>query len=166
MSGKDWSGNANSIFKQLGASSHCEEEREQNDYYATDPQAVFDLLKYEEFNHFIWEPASGGGHMVKALQSRGFQVWSSDLIDRGYQDELLDFLSYDSKVKWIGDIITNPPYKYCTEFILKALESVKNGAKVAMFLKLQTLEGQDRYKRLFKNTPPNNLCLCSPHTVR
>ena len=157
MSGKDWNGNANSIFKQLGASSHCEEEREQNDYYATDPQAVFDLLKYEKFNHFIWEPASGGGHMVKALQSRGFKVWSSDLINRGYQDELLDFLSYDTKVKWIGDIITNPPYKYCTEFILKALAAVKDGAKVAMFLKLQTLEGQDRYKRLFKNTPPRTI---------
>ena len=157
MTVKDWSGNANSIFKQLGASSHTEEEREAHDYYATDPRAVFDLLKYEEFNHLIWEPASGGGHMVEALRSRGFQVWSSDLINRGCQDELLNFLEYDTMIKWPGDIITNPPYKFCTEFILKALDAVKESAKVAMFLKLQTLEGQDRYQRLFKNAPPRSI---------
>ena len=60
MSVKDWSGNANSIFKQLAASSHSEEEREQNDYYATDPKAVEGLLRYEDFSRMIWEPASGG----------------------------------------------------------------------------------------------------------
>ena len=166
MTVKDWSGNANSIFKQLGASSHSEEEREQNDYYATDPRAVFDLLKHEEFNHLIWEPASGGGHMVEALRSRGFKVRSSDLINRGCQDELLNFLEYDTKIKWPGDIITNPPYKFCTEFILKALDAVKEGAKVAMFLKLQTLEGQDRYNKLFKNAPPAQfMFMCAAYSA-
>lgn len=43
-----------------------------------------------------------------------------------------------------GDIITNPPYKYALEFVERALESVLPGRKVAMFLKLQFLEGQKR----------------------
>ena len=45
---KDWSGNENSVFKTLGASSHTVEEREQNDYYATQPKAVRILLENEK----------------------------------------------------------------------------------------------------------------------
>ena len=58
---RDWSGDANSIFKQLGATSHSERERESRDYYATDPRAMTDLLEREKFSHYIWEPACGGG---------------------------------------------------------------------------------------------------------
>lgn len=149
---KDWVGTSNSIFKQLGASSHCEDDRETNDYYATDPKAIKDLIEREKFNNDIWECASGGGHLVRELRKFGYCVWSTDLIDRGAQDDILDFLQQTKP--FMGDIITNPPYKYCTEFILKALELVPINHKVAMFLKLTTLEGQDRYKRLFKNNPP------------
>ena len=67
----------------------------------------------------------------------------------------MDFLKQEKTFK--GDIITNPPYKYCTEFILKALELVEEGHKVAMFLKLQTLEGQDRYKKVFSKFPPKTI---------
>lgn len=52
-----------------------------------------------------------------------------------------------------GDIITNPPYKYALEFVEKALEVVEPGRKVAMFLKLQFLEGKKR-KPFFLNNPP------------
>lgn len=37
---KDWTGNGNSIYKTLGASNHTEEERENDDFYATDPVAA------------------------------------------------------------------------------------------------------------------------------
>ena len=154
---KDWVGTANSIFKQLGASSHTEEEREENDYYATDPKAVGDLLAVEEFDKDIpiWECASGGGHLVDEFRKRGYKVRSTDLIDRGHQDELLDFLFCFEE--WEGHIVTNPPFKFCTEFILKALDLVQDGAKVAMFLKLTTLEGQDRYKKIYQHQPPKRI---------
>ena len=42
---KDWVGNSNSVYKTLGASNHCKEDREENDYYATDPLALVSLLK-------------------------------------------------------------------------------------------------------------------------
>ena len=54
-----------------------------------------------------------------------------------------------------GDIITNPPYKYATQFILKALELTQN--KVAMFLKLTALEGKERYNNIYRNQPPKNI---------
>lgn len=58
--------NQNSIFTTLGASNHALEEREQNDYYATDPKAVELLLELEQFAPVIWEPACGEGHISKA----------------------------------------------------------------------------------------------------
>lgn len=94
----------------------------------------------------------GGGHLVDRLRYHGYSVWSSDLIDRGHQDNLVDFLKCSKS--YLGDIVTNPPYKYCTEFILKALELIEPGHKVCFFLKLTTLESADRYEKIFKNYPP------------
>ena len=47
-------------------------------------------------------------------------------------------------------VITNPPFKYAREFIEKGLRQSYKG--VAMFLKIQFLEGKAR-KEFFKNTP-------------
>lgn len=153
---KDWSGNENSVFKALGASNHTEEEREQNDYYATQPKAVRLLLDEEAFNKNIWEPACGGGHVSEVLKEYGYSVRSSDLIDRGYPGtEVIDFLATTTDVLdgVSHDIITNPPYKYAKEFVEKSLELSEVGAKIAMFLKLTFLEGQAR-RELFKTNPP------------
>lgn len=57
---KDWTGNKRTTFATLGASSHANEERQIDDYYATDPQAMVDLLGLEQFNTDVWECASGG----------------------------------------------------------------------------------------------------------
>ena len=60
-----------------------------------------------------------------------------------------------------GSIITNPPYKYVSEFVLKALELVGNGHHVYMFLKLTALEGQERYNRIFSKHPPKRVYVFS-----
>lgn len=146
---KDWVGNGNSIYKTLGASNHTDDEREQNDYYATDPIAIDLLLQEETFNKNIWECACGEGYMSERLKDNGFDVYSADLIDRGYQDELLDFLNSD--VSFNGDIITNPPYKYAQNFIEKSLDSINEGNKVAMFLKLTFLESKKKEKNYLRN---------------
>ena len=153
---KDWTGNSKSAFKQLGASNHCDEERQENDFYATDPSAIDDLLKYETFNKNIWECAVGQGHLAERLKQYGYTVECTDLIDRGYLGtKIVDFLN--EKHDFDGDIITNPPYKYCTEFILNALDSISKGHKVAMFLKLQTLEGKKRYDEIYSKYPPKTI---------
>lgn len=126
--------------------------REENDYYATDPDAMRDLLRYETFNKNIWECACGEGNLSKVLKENGYNVFSSDLIDRGYQDEIIDFIN--SNNKWFGDIITNPPFKYTVEFIKKALESVDMGSKVAFFLKINYLSGRRRYNEIYSKFPP------------
>ena len=69
--------------------------------------------------------------------------------------EPLDFLT-ETLEGFEGDIITNPPYSMGLEFVQKALESVRPGGKVAMFLKVQFLEGQKR-GLFFKSTPPRTV---------
>lgn len=155
---KEWTGNNKSLYTRLGASSHAMEDREINDYYATDPIAIDLLLKEEIFNKNIWECACGEGHMSERLKENGFDVYSTDLINRGYPDDTLDFLN--SNIAFDGDIITNPPYKHAQEFIEKSLDSVKEGSKVAMFLKLTFLESKKR-KELFEKYPFKTLYVFS-----
>lgn len=140
-------------LKVLGISETA--EREKNDYYATDPKAMYKLLEYESFNKNIWEPACGEGNLSKVLKEHGHNVYSTDLIDRGYQDELIDFINTDNK--WFGDIITNPPFKYATEFIKKSIESIDEGNKVAMFLKLNYICGLRRYNEIYSKIPPQRI---------
>lgn len=154
---KDWVGNKNSIFKIIGSSNHTNEDREENDYYATSPIAIDKLLKVETPNHNIWECAAGEGHLSKRLTELGFSVYSTDLIKRNFElDNTVDFLQ-TKKMNFEYDILTNPPYKYAKEFVLHALELVDEGNKVYMFLKLTFLEGKSRYKDLFSKYPPQKI---------
>lgn len=152
---KNWTGNGNSIYKTLGASNHTSKDREQHDYYATDPKAAELLLELETFENIL-EPSCGEGHLSKVFADAGLKVTSSDLVDRGYGTKK-SFFDYE---KWNGDIITNPPYKYGLEFVEHALNIIPEGNKVAMFLKIQFLEGKKR-KKLFVSNPPKTLYVSS-----
>lgn len=158
---KDWNGNINSIYKCLGASNHTEKERESNDYYATDPIAIDKLLAVEKPYPIVWECACGQGHLAQRLKEKGFVVLASDLIDRGYAGtKVKDFLTANPP-PCKCDILTNPPYKFAKEFVLKALELIELGRKVFMFLKLTFLEGKSRYNDLFSKYPPKSVYVFS-----
>ncbi len=160
----DWTGNADSVWKMLGASNHVSAERAEQDYYATDPIAIDKLLNAETPHNRIWECACGGGHLSERLTERGYYVYSSDIVDRGYKrlTRTCDFLTAET-VPFAGefDIITNPPYKYAKEFVLKALELLPHGCRSYMFLKLTFLEGKARYSELFSKYPPKRICVFS-----
>jgi hypothetical protein len=157
---KDWIGNKAATFVTLAASNHSSGERQKHDYYATDPKAMELLLEEEQFSPVIWECACGEGHLSRVLEEHGFEVISTDLIYRGYgDDEPLDFLN-ETLDGFEGDIITNPPYRYALQFVQRALETVQPGRKVAMFLKLQFLEGKER-KKFFMDNPPKTVYVSS-----
>ncbi len=145
------------MFRIIGASNHTDEERERDDYYATDPIAIDKLLMVERPNKRIWECACGGGHLSERLAARGYAVYSTDIKDRGYDqmNRVVDFLAQRTKpFSGAYDILTNPPYKYAKEFVQKALELLPDGCRCFMFLKLTFLEGKARYAELFKKAPP------------
>lgn len=137
-------------------------EREENDFYATNPKALkLALPQLEEIglSKNVWECACGEGHLSEVLKQNGYKVISTDLIDRGY-GEVLDFLSVNGTNKYDLDILTNPPFKKAEEFVAKGMELITQGHKLFLFLKVQFLEGKRRYK-MFKNYPLKKLLVYS-----
>ena len=75
---KDWTGNSRSYASTLGARNFALEDRETNDYYATNPESLEIFLKRLEkdnikLNKNIWECACGEGHLSKVLDRGGVQ---------------------------------------------------------------------------------------------
>jgi hypothetical protein len=133
------------------------QNRQPNDLYATRPHDVKLLYKYEPsiINGKIWECACGHGHIVRTLQELGANdIYASDLIDYGYGYNVSNFLRDESHKGEFDTILTNPPYKYTTDFIIHALEQVKDDGRVIMLLPTTTLAGVNRYKKIFSCEPP------------
>lgn len=135
----------------LGASNLSEDDRADNDFYATPPSVVEMLLEKESFDKNIWEPAAGLNHITNVLIKNGHTVYTTDIIQRLPTIEIQDFLACNKE--WDGDIVTNPPYNLASAFVNKAMELIKPGYKLAMLLKITFLEGKGR-RELFKKYPP------------
>ena len=161
---KDWNGNYNSIYKIIGASNHTDKERESNDYYATDPIAIDKLLTVEQLPKNVWECAAGECHLANRLRELGHNVFTTDIIQRGV-DSIQDFLAATELPIKDCCILTNPPYKYAKEFVLKALDLLPDGGRCYMFLKLTFLEGKSRYSEIFSLKPPIKVLVFSQRII-
>ena len=156
----DWTGNSNSIFKTIGASSHTDQKRERNDFYATAPIAIDLLKKKVELPHNILEPACGSGCLSLRLEQLGHDVYSSDIIDRGFGNVKDFFTMTEPPFEDDFAIVTNPPYKMATEFVVHSLALVPDGSLVCMFLKTTFAESKGRYEKIFRNSPPYRVLQC------
>lgn len=141
------------------AGQNTERGRAQNDFYATNPEAIKALLEKEAFpgSDFL-EPCVGMGHIAREIKEKYPQarIDCLDIVDRGYPETIkVDFLQFETPKKYDA-IITNPPYSLATEFIQKSAELVTENGKIAMFLKLQFLEGEKR-RLLFEQLPPKTI---------
>lgn len=118
------------------------------------PHVTEALLARERFT--VWEPACGNGAMSRVLEKKlpHCKIVSSDICDYGYGRTGVDFLETHLKV---DGIITNPPFKFAYEFAVHALECAD---KVALFLRLQFLEGTKRYS-FFRKFPPKTVYVFS-----
>jgi hypothetical protein len=128
-------------------SSRINGEREEHDFYPTPQYAVKMFLEKEPIVGSIWECACGEGDITKALQNFGYSdIYSSDLINRGFGEAPIDFLEYNGKK--FDNIITNPPFKFANEFLNKAKKFANN--KIMLLLKTTFLESASRYD-MFKD---------------
>ena len=155
---KKFNKNFRTVRGCLGARNETTDDREEYDYYATEPKAIEWLMKIENLDKNIWECACGEGHLAKPLIRAGYNVKCTDIIDRGFGIGGVDFLKENEPYN--GDIVTNPPYSQALKFIKHALSLVGDGQKVIMFLKVQFMEGQKR-KSFFENTPPKTIWVSS-----
>jgi hypothetical protein len=112
------------------------------DCYATRPEAVAALLEVERLPHRIWEPAAGGGAIVRVLRDAGHGVIASDITDYGFPLHFQrDFLLETKAPAGVEAIVTNPPFRFAQPFVEHALELVP----VATFLlRLAFLESTRR----------------------
>jgi hypothetical protein len=135
------------------------------DFFPTPPWATRALCEHvlpavwpypDRFACSALDPACGAGHMALALEDYFRDVSAADIFDYGFAS-VADFLHPDTyphggddlEVDWI---ITNPPFNLALEFIQKALTIAKRG--VAMLVRMQFLEGEGRFDRLFIRRPP------------
>ena len=159
---KDWLGNKNTVWRMLGASNHSQTERQAEDFYATDPKALELFAPHFPIAHKVWEPACGNGMLSEWLRTHGHDVLSTDLVNRGYGVGGVDFLNvvsdYGPLRTWSDgksfDILTNPPYAFATEFILRALDLIPPTGNVIMFLKTTFMEGKRRKQLIYDINPP------------
>lgn len=128
--------------------------RATKDYYATHPSVTLDLLQVEKFNVKILEPCCGGGFMAEAIKTAGYEVYASDVVDRGYGTQA-DFLTSDFEHD-VFDIITNPPYQDTLLFIQKAIDMCKE--KVAILMPLRYLSSQERHQFYVAHPPARVYC--------
>ena len=123
--------------------------RAENDFYPTPPEATQALLDREKFEGMIWEPACGNGALSKVLSDNGYDVFSSDLIDRGFGFTPSDFLKEE---RIAPNIVTNPPFNLALEFVEHAKR--RSEKKIAFFLKTAFLEGAKRQKMFIDDRFP------------
>lgn len=144
-------------------------EREANDYYATPPVEVTNILNILriDFNgKEILEPCYGGGHMAKGildyLDSNQMKVkmyctdikqWDNILSNRiePLTGDEYNFLSDDYIYNSADYVIMNPPYSIIEPFVIRGLEIARKG--LLLLGRLQFAEGQSRYENLLKDNP-------------
>ncbi|MDX5493352.1 MAG: hypothetical protein LPK86_07605 [Alphaproteobacteria bacterium] len=126
------------------------------DYFPTPRWATFALIDNEEFRGDIWECACGDGAMSKVLEETGCSIRSSDLYERGYGEANVDFLQATQSA---SNIITNPPYNSAEGFVKRGIELADQ--KFALLLRLAFLEGANRARSIFSQTPPSRVWVFS-----
>ena len=139
------------------AGGNPENGRVEYDYYATNPKAVEMLLNAYEFKGVnMLEPCVGAGHIANVISDftqNEVEITGLDIVDRGYPNTIVqDFLTWKTDKKF-DTIITNPPFSLAREFIEKGMKLLTKDGQMAMFLKIQFLEGIKR-KEFFQKFPP------------
>lgn len=146
-------------------------EREEKDYYATPTDEVLNILnelKFDFSQQTILEPCIGGGHMADGILryiDENAQSWvrlvGTDIQDRGYDDSNwvittgLDFLADEYPYDNVDVVIMNPPYSILEPFLIRALEIAQD--KLIVLCRMQVLEGEGRYNKIFKDNPPTDV---------
>lgn len=145
-------------------------EREADDYYATPPEEVENILTALDIQGCIslLDPCCGGGHMIEGVLnwSNWLAINATDVKERinpfiedhckldvhyGYGKEY-DFLSDDYPISNADIVIMNPPFKVISPFIQHGLEIANR--YLIVFGRTQTIETKARYEEIFKHNPP------------
>ena len=134
-----------------------------HDLYETPSEAMRTLLALESFTLNVVEPSVGKGAILRPLESAGYEVTISDLVDRGVTTQHGECQGVGDFLLSVGqdcgcDIVTNPPYGVANAYVAHALRAHKP-RKMAMLLNLNFLCGFDDPDRCFvmDECPPSRV---------
>lgn len=131
------------------------------DFFPTPPWATRALLRHVLLDAYgtCWEPAAGEGHQAEVLAETFGAVHASDLVDYGCGYAVgafagrTDLPEAPAACPFDPDwIITNPPFNAAVDFAIRGLETARRG--VALLVRSNWAEGQERYEQLFRVAPP------------
>jgi len=114
----------------------------------------------------VWDPAAGEGHMLGVFKDQCHEpIFGTDLYNHGAGFPALDFTSRKAVDDFVfvrgkpWAIITNPPYKCMMDFILNGLDATDRF--LALLTRVQVLESQKRYTRVYEKAPPTTIGIFS-----
>jgi hypothetical protein len=119
------------------------------DFYVEPEWASEKLFAELPFADPVHDPACGTGRIVEAARRAGYQASGSDIAEGGYGETGIDFFA-DQRPR--TTLAFNAPYKENEAFIGHGL-AVASFA-VAVFVRINFLCGQGRFRRLFGPHPP------------
>lgn len=140
------------------------EPRDSLDYFGTPPwatRALTDwLARRGEPMHLMtaWDPACGEGYMARPLAEAFELVRATDVHDyraAWHGQEGVDDFLLPGMVTGADWIVTNPPFRLAAPFIRRALPLAAAG--VAMLVRSSFTEGAERYRSLFRQSPPSDI---------
>lgn len=148
-------------FKSFGV--RARQDRQQDDFYETDPFAVEKLIEKLTENHIpipatIIDSSVGRGSIAKVFENTGRKVIGYDIVDRGWQGTILKDYRFVTercvpKHEMIM-IVENPPFKHSQQFIENGLNNIlRKGEYLCSLQRIQFLESKSR-KSLFNEHPP------------
>ena len=101
---------------------------ERVDEHYVEPEWVSQrLFEEEKFNGRIYDPACGFGRIVLAAMTAGHRAYGSDIVYRGWDTTLQDFIHHDGMH---DNIVTNPPFDRMELFTMRALECSRYKAAI------------------------------------
>lgn len=116
-------------------------------------RALVPVLREIGWPNYVWECACGEGHISKQLIAAGYDVTSTNLIDRGYGSSPIDFLRVENRFERMpSSIVTNPPFSLSDEFLVHALV-ILGIEHVAMLLPNGIWHAKNRVKLFHLHKP-------------
>lgn len=133
-------------------------ERRENDFYPTPVECTWALLPtLTDWPQKVWEPSCGDGGIASHLETAGFDVVGTDLVDRGYGEGGVDFLK--TTERRADAIITNPPFgALVSAFITHAFDL--EATHIAMLVNVNLWHAANRTKLWRRRLPEVVYAMC------
>ena len=132
-------------------------KRDEHDWYVEPSWTSKRLFEEEVFHGTIWDPACGGGRIIREAQKAGFDTRATDIVDRSPICQEVD--NFLSRLDYAENIVSNPPFGIADDFVKHALFLAVN--KVAMLLPTKWMNSDTR-GRWLRTTPLYRVWLLTP----